>query len=133
MCIKLSQFSDEGTTEMEIKSAKASDSAQWACLDDEGQFLDFVQLLVIPRFASGPFLFQMGNILSNSSVISAKEGEILQLICVGRQPKDLHFDLNGRSVRGHKTLAHLIEEPNSHCKKKPLFPGLLSFQGQITL
>ena len=62
--------------EMEIKSAKASDSGLWACLSQEvegEQILDHGRLLVIPRFASGPFLFtENGNILSNSSVITAK-------------------------------------------------------------
>ena len=61
---------------MEIKSAKASDSGLWACLSQEvegEQILDHGRLLVIPRFASGPFLFtENGNILSNSSVITAK-------------------------------------------------------------
>ena len=107
--------------EMEIKSAKASDSGMWVCMsqqeqsggkgegDGVGQVLDHGRLLVIPRFASGPFLFtEKGNILSNSSVISAKEGESLQLICVARQPQDLQFDLNGREIRGHKVLTYLM-------------------------
>ena len=61
------------------------------------------------RFASGPFLFsENGNILSNSSVITAKEGEVLELICVARQPQDLQLDLNGRESRGHKVLTYLM-------------------------
>ena len=62
------------------------------------------------RFASGPFLFTENgeNILSNSSVITASEGEALQLICVARQPQDLQFDLNGREIRGHKVLTYLM-------------------------
>ena len=93
--------------EMEIKSAKASDSGLWTCLSGSSKVLDEIKLLVIPRFASGPFLFQMGNILSNSSVIIAKEGEPLQLICVSRDPEALLFDLNGREIRGHKIPTHL--------------------------
>jgi len=102
------------STEMEIKSAKASDSGLWACMSQKDeeigeQILDHGRLLVIPRFASGPFLFtENGNILSNSSVITASEGEALQLICVARQPQDLQFDLNGREIRGHKVLTYLM-------------------------
>lgn len=94
---------------MEIKSAKASDSGLWTC--SNGQDMeDHVRLLVIPRFASGPFLFEMGNILSNSSVIEAKDGQVLQLICVSRQPHNVHFDLNNREVRGHKIITYLVNQ-----------------------
>ena len=68
-----------------------------------------INLMHSIRFASGPFLFtENGNILSNSSVITASEGEALQLICVARQPQDLQFDLNGREIRGHKVLTYLM-------------------------
>ena len=74
------------------------------------RYLTFlINLMHSIRFASGPFLFtENGNILSNSSVITASEGEALQLICVARQPQDLQFDLNGREIRGHKVLTYLM-------------------------
>lgn len=95
---------------MEIKSAKASDSGLWTCSNGGGQDVDHVRLLVIPRFASGPFLFEMGNILSNSSVIEAKDGQALQLICVSRQPHNVQFDLNHHEVRGHKIITYLVNQ-----------------------
>ena len=106
--ILFSFISAGSETEMEIKSAKASDSGLWSCKKSQ-KTLDLFRLLVIPRFASGPFLFREdGNILSNSSVISGHEGQPLQLICVARQPADLQFDLNGHDIRSHKIQSYLM-------------------------
>ena len=93
---------------LEIKSAKASDSGLWTCRNSKGQKLDTARLFVIPQFASGPFLFgKKEQILSNSSVIIAKEGDFLPLICISRSPHDLQFTLNSREVRGHKFQTYL--------------------------
>ena len=95
---------------LEIKSAKASDSGLWTCRNSKGQKLDTARLFVIPQFASGPFLFgKKEQILSNSSVIIAKEGDFLPLICISRSPHDLHFTLNSREVRGHKFQTYLMD------------------------
>ena len=97
--------------ELEIRSAKASDSGLWQCSNiTSGQIFDQARIFVIPRFASGPFLFQLadGTILSNSSVIVAKEGQPLALICVSRQMDHLDFGLNYREIRGHKVLTYLV-------------------------
>ena len=97
--------------ELEIKSAKASDSGLWQCVNttSPADILDRARIFVIPRFASGPFLFQLedGAILSNSSVITAKEGHPLALICVSRQMDRLDFSLNDHEIRGHKVLTYL--------------------------
>ena len=74
--------------------------------------MDTARLFVIPQFASGPFLFHNEQILSNSSVITAKESEFLALICVSRSPHSLHFALNGHEVRGHKILTYLMGPPS---------------------
>ena len=102
--------------ELEIKSAKASDSGLWQCVNNtlpppaETKILDQARIFVIPRFASGPFLFQLedGVILSNSSVITAKEGYPLALICVSREMDRLDFSLNDHEIRGHKVLTYLV-------------------------
>ena len=103
--------------ELEIKSAKASDSGLWQCVNNtlpsagaDAKILDQARIFVIPRFASGPFLFQLedGTILSNSSVITAKEGYPLALICVSRQMDRLDFSLNDHEIRGHKVLTYLV-------------------------
>ena len=90
------------TGELEIKSAKASDSGLWQCANlTSGEILDQARIFVIPRFASGPFLFQSedGAILSNSSVIAAKEGQHLALICISREIDQLEFTLNQHEIR----------------------------------
>ena len=94
---------------LEIKSAKASDSGLWTCRNSKGQKLDTARLFVIPQFASGPFLFLKDQILSNSSVITAKEGDFLPLICVSRTSQDLQFALNHRDIRGHKVQTYLMD------------------------
>jgi hypothetical protein len=100
--------------ELEIASAKASDSGLWLCVStkDPLQILDTLRILVIPQFAArGSFLFdQSGHILSNSSVIKVMDTDPLFLICVSRSstPQDLHFSLNNHAIRGHTIQTYLV-------------------------